>query len=90
MWGREVGVDEEEGVWMRHKGGGPGGPVFLRRGLPSLMELTGILRGSWHWGRVTEGAGCRYSRRLYSREWKGGVRGAVYVLEGEAANRAEM
>ena len=39
MWGREVGVDEKEGIWMRHKGRGPGGPVFLRRGLPSLMEL---------------------------------------------------
>ena len=20
MWGRDVGVDEEEGIWMRHKG----------------------------------------------------------------------
>ena len=34
MWGREVGVDEKEGIWMRHKGRGPGGPVFLRRGSP--------------------------------------------------------
>ena len=45
MWGREVGVDEEEGIWMRHKGRGQEGPVFLRRGLPSLMELMGSLEG---------------------------------------------
>ena len=25
MWGREVSVDEEEGIWMRHKGRGQEG-----------------------------------------------------------------
>ena len=44
--GEGVDVDEEEGVWMRHKGQSQEGPTLLRRGLPSLLELTGSLEGS--------------------------------------------
>ena len=72
MWGRGVGVDEEEGVWMRHECQNQEGPILLRRGLPSLLELTGSLEGSWPWGHVTEGSGCQYSRCFYSRDGRWG------------------
>jgi hypothetical protein len=90
MWGREVGVDEEEGIWMRHKGRGPGGPVFLRRGLPSLMELTGSLQGELAlgicgWRELAIG-----TVEVLFQRWKVGVRGVVYVPEGEAGDRSEM
>ena len=71
--GEGVDVDEEEeGVWMRHEGQSQEGPTLLRRGLPSLLELTGSLEGSWPWGHVTEGSGIRYSRRFYSRDVRWG------------------
>ena len=90
MWGREVGVDEEEGIWMTHKGGNRE-TYTPEEGSPFSDGAHGQPAGGAGTGDMgLEEYHCRYSRRLYSREWKGGVRGAVYVLEGEAANRAEM
>ena len=77
-------MDETQGWWTR-------GSCVPEEGSPFSDGAHGQPAGGAGAGDMgLEGAGCRYSRRLYSREWKGGVRGAVYVLEGEAANRAEM
>ena len=45
MVGRGVGVDEEEGVWVRHEGCQEEGSCIPDGGIhiPSLMELMGSL-----------------------------------------------
>ena len=75
MWGRGVGVDEEEGVWMTHKGGNRE-TYTPEEGSPFSDGAHGQPAGGAGTGDMwLEGAGYWYSRSFIPEMEGGGERG---------------
>ena len=81
---------EEEGVWMRNEGHQEEGHVFLRRGLPSLRELTGSLQGELALGTCDWRELAISAAGVFVLEMEVGVRGRCMCRRGKAGDRSEM